>query len=58
MRTRKENIRRIAEVAKLFLNCGVITICCFVSPTNEIRELGKNVLSALKTFAKYLSIRR
>src|SRR5690606_25134088 len=30
---RKENIRRIAEVAKLFLNCGVITICSFVSPT-------------------------
>src|SRR5436190_2540844 len=27
---RKENIRRIAEVAKLFVNAGVITICCFV----------------------------
>src|SRR5580658_1363533 len=25
---RKENIRRIAEVAKLFLDCGVIAICC------------------------------
>src|ERR1019366_29679 len=32
---RKENIRRIAEVAKLFLNCGVVTICTFVSPTIE-----------------------
>lgn len=41
---RKENIRRIAEVAKLFLQCGVITICCFVSPTNEIRQQAKNII--------------
>jgi len=41
---RKENIRRVAEVAKLFLNCGVITICCFVSPTNEIREQAKDIV--------------
>lgn len=41
---RKENIRRIAEVAKLFLSCGVITICSFVSPTNEIRGLAKSII--------------
>ncbi|MBL7882693.1 MAG: adenylyl-sulfate kinase [Bacteroidia bacterium] len=41
---RTENIRRIAEVTKLFVNCGVITICCFVSPTKEIRMLAKNVI--------------
>ncbi len=41
---RLENIRRIAEVSKLFLNCGVITICCFVSPTIEIRELAKQII--------------
>ena len=41
---RKENIRRIAEVAKLFLNCGVVTICTFVSPTIEIRELARNII--------------
>ena len=35
---RTENIRRIAEVSKLFLNCGVITINCFVSPTIKIRK--------------------
>ena len=33
---RIENIRRIAEVAKLFVECGIITICCFISPTDEI----------------------
>jgi adenylylsulfate kinase len=43
---RKENIRRIAEVAKLFLNCGVVTICCFVSPTEEIRSIARNIISS------------
>lgn len=41
---RKENIRRIAEVSKLFLNCGVITINCFVSPTKEIREQARKII--------------
>lgn len=43
---RTENIRRIAEVAKLFLNSGVITICSFVSPTITIRESAKNIIGA------------
>ena len=41
---RKENIRRIAEVAKLFCSNGVITICSFVSPTEEIRNLAKSII--------------
>ncbi len=41
---RKENIRRIAEVSKLFVNCGVVTLNCFVSPTKEIRQQAKNIL--------------
>ena len=41
---RTENIRRIAEITKLFVNCGVITICCFVSPTEEIRSLAKSII--------------
>jgi adenylylsulfate kinase len=41
---RKENIRRIAEVAKLFASCGVITICSFVSPTIEIRKLAADII--------------
>lgn len=41
---RKENIRRIAEVSKLFLNCGVITINCFISPTEEIRVTAKDII--------------
>lgn len=41
---RLENIRRIAEVAKLFKDCGIVTICCFVSPTREIRQLAKSII--------------
>jgi adenylylsulfate kinase len=41
---RVENIRRIAQVAKLFLDAGVITICSFVSPTNELRALAKSII--------------
>jgi len=41
---RKENIRRIAEVSKLFLDGGVIVIACFVSPTNELREIAKEII--------------
>ncbi|MDD6210558.1 MAG: adenylyl-sulfate kinase [Bacteroidales bacterium] len=41
---RKENIRRIAEVAKLFVQCGVITLTAFISPTNEIRALATKII--------------
>jgi len=41
---RTENIRRIAEVTKLFVNCGVITICCFVSPTEDIRDIARTII--------------
>ena len=43
---RLENIRRIAEVNKLFVNCGIITINCFISPTEEIRQMAKDIIGA------------
>jgi adenylylsulfate kinase len=43
---RLENIRRIAEVNKLFNHCGIITINCFVSPTEEIRNLARSIVGA------------
>lgn len=41
---RQENIRRISEVAKLFLDAGIITICSFVSPTKAIRQIPKGIV--------------
>jgi len=43
---RRENIRRIAEVAKLFMDGGIITICCFVSPTNDLRMLANDIIGS------------
>lgn len=41
---RIENIRRIAEVSKLFMNCGIILLCAFISPTNEMRQMAKEIV--------------
>lgn len=46
MEDRLENIRRIAEVAKLYLNSGIITICTFISPTIEIRKFAVNIIGS------------
>lgn len=41
---RKENIRRIAEVAKLFLDSGVIILAAFVSPYARDREMVRDIV--------------
>ncbi len=43
---RKENIRRIAEVAKLFLDAGEIVLTAFVSPFEEDRSQAKQIIGA------------
>lgn len=43
---RRENIRRIGEVAKLFVDAGVITLTAFISPYREDRELARNLVEA------------
>lgn len=43
---RRENIRRIAEIGKLFVDTGIVTIACFVSPTRELREMARNIIGA------------
>ena len=41
---RKENIRRIGEVAKLMMEAGVIAITAFISPFNKDRNLVRQLL--------------
>lgn len=41
---RRENIRRIAEIGKLFVQTGIVTIACFVSPTEALRRLARNII--------------
>ena len=52
---RTENIRRIAEVSKLFVNCGVVTLNCFISPTIEIREIAKEIIGAENFIEVYIN---
>lgn len=40
---RKENIRRVAEVAKLFADSGQICLCSFVSPFEEDRQMARQI---------------
>ena len=53
---RTENIRRIAEVSKLFIDCGIITINSFVSPTNEIRSLAQNIIGKNDFIEVYINV--
>ena len=41
---RVENIRRIAEVGKLFVDTGIITLAAFISPNNGIREIAASII--------------
>jgi len=52
---RKENIRRIAEVSKLFLNCGIIAINSFISPTREVRHLAREIIGRENFIEVYIN---
>ncbi|MEX2577521.1 MAG: adenylyl-sulfate kinase [Verrucomicrobiales bacterium] len=41
---RLENIRRVSEVAKLFADSGVITVCSFITPNNALRALARGIV--------------
>ncbi len=52
---RTENIRRIAEVNKLFLDAGIVTINSFVSPTKDIRDLAKSIIGEQEFYEVYIN---
>lgn len=52
---RVENIRRIAEVAKLFVDTGVITLAAFISPNNDIREMAARIIGKDDFIEVYVS---
>jgi len=41
---RRENIRRIAEVCRLFTETGIVTLAAFVSPQRELREMARRIV--------------
>ena len=52
---RVENIRRIAEVSKLFVDSGIITIAAFISPNNELREMAQAIIGEDDFLEVYVS---
>ena len=52
---RVENIRRIAEVSKLFIDSVIITIAAFISPNNDIREMAANIIGQEDFYEVYVS---
>lgn len=52
---RVENIRRIAEVGKLFVDTGVITLAAFISPNNELREMASSIIGKADFLEVYVS---
>ena len=52
---RVENIRRIAEVGKLFVDTGIITLAAFISPNNEIREMAAGIIGKEDFLEIYVS---
>jgi len=52
---RLENIRRIAHVARLFVDAGVVVICSFITPKRALRLLAQEVIGADVFHAVYTS---
>ena len=52
---RSENIRRIAEVGKLFVDTGIITLAAFISPDNEMRGMASDIIGADSFLEVYVS---
>lgn len=52
---RVENIRRIAEVGKLFVDTGIITLAAFISPTNSLREMAERIIGEADFKEVYVS---
>ena len=51
---RAENIRRVAEVAKLMLDAGLIVIVAFISPFRREREMARRLVEADEFFEVYV----
>ncbi|WP_251967707.1 adenylyl-sulfate kinase [Parabacteroides sp. AD58] len=52
---RVENIRRIAEVGRLFVDTGIITLAAFISPNNDIRKMAASIIGEDDFMEVYVS---
>jgi bifunctional enzyme CysN/CysC len=52
---RSENLRRVAEIARLMNDAGLLCIAAFVAPSEEVRGKVKEVIGADRFFVVHLS---
>ena len=52
---RVENIRRVAEVSKLMVDAGLITLVSFISPFKSERQMARNLLSSDEFFEIFVN---
>lgn len=51
---RQENLRRAAEVSKLFVDSGFITVNCFITPTHDVQQMVKEILGEERLVTVFL----
>lgn len=56
MEDRKENIRRVAEIGRLFQESGAIVLCTFICPTDEARAMAKSIIGADRYREVYIDV--
>lgn len=52
---RAENLRRVAELSRLFVQCGVITVVSFISPTRESRLRAASIIGSDDFLEAYIN---
>ena len=52
---RQENIRRIAEVSRLFVDTGIVTLAAFISPTHQARQMARDIIGQEDFIEVYIS---
>jgi adenylylsulfate kinase len=52
---RAENLRRVAELSRLFVQCGVITVVSFISPTCESRLRAASIIGETDFWEVYIN---
>ncbi|WP_136480576.1 adenylyl-sulfate kinase [Cognatitamlana onchidii] len=53
--SRSENLRRVGEVSKLFIDTGIVTLASFVAPYRKDRDNIKNIVGSENYFEIFVS---
>ncbi|MBQ9137223.1 MAG: adenylyl-sulfate kinase [Alistipes sp.] len=52
---REQNIRRVAHISRLYNHTGIITLCCLLSPTQQLRNMARQIIGSSDFIEVYIS---